>query len=93
MTSHSETEILTADQFAQRLQVSRATLFNWMQKGFLVQGKHYFKRGHILRFIWSDDLIQGLLEESGEVAGKRQPVKPSAVPIQKEKSSSINWGY
>jgi predicted DNA-binding transcriptional regulator AlpA len=86
-------EFLTVEQMAERLKVSRATLFSWMKRGILAQGRHFFKRGRVLRFIWSEELIQGLLQDSGEGAEKCLPVKPSAVPIHKEKASPINWGY
>jgi hypothetical protein len=93
MTMTFLSEILTVEEFANRLKVSRATLFSWMKRGILAQGRHFFKRGRVLRFIWSEELIQGLLEDSGEAAGKRLPVKPSTMQIQKEKSTPINWGY
>ena len=40
MTSHSETELLTVDQFAQRLQVSRTTVFSWLKTGELRERFH-----------------------------------------------------
>jgi hypothetical protein len=86
-------EFLTVEELAQNLQVSRATLFNWMQKGILVQGRHYFKQGHILRFIWSDELIQELLTGSSEKVKKVSPVKPSQMPIKQNKCKPINWDY
>ncbi|GFE58736.1 helix-turn-helix domain-containing protein [Geobacter sp. AOG1] len=85
----SSCEILTVEQLSERLQVSRATLFTWMQKGILAQGRHYFKRGRILRFIWSAEMISELLEGSTEA----KPVKPSPVPIRQQKSNPINWEY
>ena len=35
MTSHSEYELLTVEQFAERLQVSRTTVFGWLKNGVL----------------------------------------------------------
>ncbi len=86
-------EFLTVVELAERLHVSRATLFNWMQKGVLAQGRHYFKRGRILRFIWSNELIQELLADSFENEKKHPSVKPSVMLIQQKKSSPINWEY
>lgn len=86
-------EFLTVEQLAQRLQVSRATLFTWMQKGILSQGRHYFKRGRVLRFIWSAELIQELLAGTPEGRDKPQPVKPSLALIRPRKSTPINWEY
>ncbi len=85
-------EFLTVEQLAERLQVSRATLFIWMQKGILAQGRHYFKRGRILRFIWSSELIQELLAGS-EDERKTPSVRACVTPHQRKKSSPVNWEY
>ena len=93
MTSPSETKLLTVVQFAQRLQVSRATVFAWMQKQILVQGRHFLKHGRVLRFTWSDDLVASLLQDSAAAL----PVAPallSPVSVSRKKTdSSINWEY
>ncbi len=86
-------EFLTVEQLAERLQVSRATLFSWMQKGILAQGRHYFKRGRVLRFIWSTALIQELLSGSPAKDATETPAKPSLKPVKQLKSSPINWEY
>lgn len=52
MNSHSESELLTVEQFAQRLQVSRTTVFNWLKDGKLREGVHYFRIDRTLRFRW-----------------------------------------
>lgn len=52
MNSHSESELLTVEQFAQRLQVSRTTVFGWLKKNDLQEGVHYFRIGRTLRFRW-----------------------------------------
>lgn len=52
MNSHSESELLTVEQFAQRFQVSRTTVFGWLKNGRLREGVHYFRIDRILRFRW-----------------------------------------
>jgi transcriptional regulator with XRE-family HTH domain len=52
MNSHSESELLTVEQFAKRLQVSRTTVFNWLKDGKLREGVHYLRIDRILRFRW-----------------------------------------
>jgi hypothetical protein len=86
-------EILTVEEVSERLQVSRATVFAWMKKGILAQGRHYFKRGHVLRFLWSGELIQELLTGSPDNAEKASPIKPSLRPVRQIKSNPINWDY
>ncbi len=50
-------EFLTVEQFADRLQVSRTTVFGWLKSGHLVQGTHFFKIGRVLRFVWDAALF------------------------------------
>ena len=52
MNSQSESELLTVEQFALRLQVSRTTVFGWLKKGKLREGVDYFRIGRTLRFRW-----------------------------------------
>lgn len=86
-------EFLTVEQLAERLQVSRATLFAWMKRGILAQGRHYFKRGRVLRFAWREELIHQLLGDCLAEGEQRPPVKPSATPLQQNKCKPINWDY
>jgi predicted DNA-binding transcriptional regulator AlpA len=65
-------ELLTVEQFAQRLAMSRTTLFEWLKTGALVQGKHYFKVGRILRFIWDESLLLKIGTNRGGRKGKKQ---------------------
>lgn len=91
-------EILTADEFAQRLKIGRSSLFEWMRKGVLIPGKHYFKVGRVLRFVWSDEAIMNLLELSAESddGGAVCPSAPASVVSSKRGSKrgiAINWDY
>jgi hypothetical protein len=52
MNSHSEREVLKVEQFRERLQVSRTTVFGWMKSGRLQEGVHYFRIDRTLRFYW-----------------------------------------
>lgn len=80
-------ELLTVEEFAQKLKIGRSTLFDWVNKGILVRGKHFIKIGRILRFIWSDDMFASL----AEAAAVKQPA------AARKKTSSItpgiNWDY
>lgn len=86
-------ELLTVEQFAQRLQVSRATVFSWIQKQILVQGRHFLKIGRVLRFTWSEDFIAVLLQDSASaVAITASPLSPVTV-TRKKTGSPLNWEY
>ena len=89
----SETQLLTVEQFAERLQVSRATVFVWMQKQILVPGKHFIKFGRVLRFSWSADLVVNLLHASAQLLPVAIPVITPVSVTRKKTGSPINWGY
>jgi excisionase family DNA binding protein len=50
-------EVLTVEQFAERMQVSRTTVFGWIKNGSLREGAHYIRLGRILRFCWQEGLF------------------------------------
>ena len=77
-TCHSDTDLLTVEQFAEKMQVSRTTVFEWLKNGALQEGKHYFKIGRIIRFVWDATLF---LRGRGE---KREPRKKTP-PRPKDK--------
>jgi hypothetical protein len=80
-------EVLTIEEFAQKLHVSRATVFVWMKRGVLLEGEHFFKLGRVVRFVWSGDLLEKLLQGSG--IERPQPVKT----VNRQTASPINWEY
>jgi hypothetical protein len=86
-------ELLTVEQFALRLQVSRATVFAWMQKQILVQGHHFLKFGRVLRFTWTDDLIASLLHDSALAVPVVSPPLLHVAVSCKKTGSSLNWEY
>jgi len=86
------TDILTVDEFALRLQLSRATVFNWMQKGILERGKHYLKQGRVLRFLWNDGLVKDIAG-AASVNAPVVSVKAPMLTMQATKASPINWEY
>ncbi|QEM68915.1 helix-turn-helix domain-containing protein [Geobacter sp. FeAm09] len=81
-------EMLTVEQFSQRLQVSRATVFVWIQKNILCQGKHYFKIGRVLRILWTKELLESLSQAPGHATRELE-----SAPRQKKSSGPLNWDY
>lgn len=51
------TDLLTVEQFAERMQVSRTTVFGWLKGEVLQEGVHYFRIGRILRLCWREGLF------------------------------------
>ena len=55
-------EMLQIGEYTKRLKVGRTTIFKWKQDGILIPGHHFIKRGKIVRYIWTRDLIMELHE-------------------------------
>ena len=89
-------ELLTVEQFAQRLTMSRTTLFDWLKSGILVQGKHYFKVGRILRFVWDETLLLkiGLNRKEPKEKTQKKVVRPkSKRQLRNPSQPAVNLDY
>jgi len=86
------TSILTLDEFAARMHLSRATVFVWMNKGILAKGKHYLKQGRVLRFLWSDEIVKDIAGGTSSDA-PAPSIKAPLHTLQATKASPINWEY
>lgn len=72
--SLSSFDLLTVDEFAERLKVSRTTVFGWLKSGILAEGVHYLRLGRILRFR-SDTLFNNRPEPVEAEDGASSPVQ------------------
>ena len=86
----SNSELLTIVQFAERLKMSRATVFSWIHRGILVQGKHFLKFGKVVRFVWSDNLLELLLIDCAKETGRSTT---KGTPRAARQTEPINWEY
>lgn len=59
-------EMLSIDQFAAKMGVSRTTVYDWFKSGYLRPGRHYIKIGKTTLFAWGAELLQKLHEDSCE---------------------------
>ena len=82
-------EILTVEEFAQKMKVGRTTVFQWIKEDVLIQGKHFFKVGRIIRFQWPDvlELLQG------EKQAEKQEISPPKIRKKSHQDSPINFQY
>lgn len=55
MTSLSDTELLTVEEFARRFHVGRSTVFDWIARKKMVLGQHYFRINKTIRIPWTLD--------------------------------------
>jgi len=83
-------DLLTPEEFAERMKIGRSTVFDWVRKGVLVPGIHFFKQGRILRFLWTDAVVASLME-----ATQRSDATENTVTIKNTKKASpgLNWDY
>lgn len=80
-------EMITVEEFAARMGVSRSTVFVWLAKGYLAEGKIYVRLGKTIRFIWSLDAIAALAQQadakdSDEPKGFAQGRKKSQINLE-----------
>lgn len=71
-----ERTLLTIEGFAQRMGIGRSTVYSWLAEGKLVVGRHVVKIGRVIRIVWSDALLDDLLEISApaEVRVEQPPL-------------------
>lgn len=64
LDSFNDVELLSIEQFAAKMAVSRTTVYEWFKSGYLKAGRHYIKLGTTVRFAWGTELLQRLMEDS-----------------------------
>ena len=72
MTADIDPEILTVEELADRLKVSRSTVFGWLKNNILIEGIHYLRIGRVLRCLWQFDLLLNISRCAGQsgITGK-----------------------
>ena len=88
-------EIVTTSELLERLKIGRTKLFELKKNGTLTPGRHFFKNGRILRFVWGADLIEAIHENTNaEPSPTNQQFKTPAMPIPRASTkSTINLNY
>jgi len=94
----SDRELLTPEEFADKIKIGRSTLFEWLSKGILQPGVHYWKIGRVVRFVWSDELIQSLLQRTVTISvdgDKSSSGVTTKKPVKTANNNQqpINWEY
>lgn len=91
-------EILTVEEFADRMKFSRTTVFDWIKRGTLKAGRHYIKMGRIIRFEWGPELIKKLHDDSSVEEVVLSDVKPKPPTVKKTRTAAkggtvLNFDY
>lgn len=95
MNPNETPELMTVEQFAERLQVSRTTVFYWLKNGELSEGVHFFRLGRIIRFRYDENLFFTGKPASKPTADKAKALirpkgkKPAPAPSRQ----AINLDY
>lgn len=85
-------ELLTVEQFAELLNVSRTTVFAWLNSGILQEGVHYIRLGRILRFRWSlDTFFCNKTTTRAKQKVKKRPTAPGR--SAQSSSAAVNLDY
>lgn len=58
--STQDFEMISVEEYARRMSVSRSTVFDWMAKGYLKEGQVYVRVGKTIRFFWSRESVAAL---------------------------------
>jgi hypothetical protein len=87
--TQSTFEVLTMEEFMERMKISRSTVLDWKKKGHLKPGKHYIQKGHVIRYLWAKDVVLDLCDPEIMKVGpikkipavKRVPRKSPAIGV------------
>jgi excisionase family DNA binding protein len=97
----TEFSLLTVEQFAERMQVSRTTVFTWLKNGELQESVHYLRLGRVLRFRWQEDLFfNSRPPVARSDAGTNAPPPPARRPHDSQRGAApvnspplpFSWG-
>ena len=93
-TNINNFELLTVEEFAERMKISRSQVYNWIKTGFLKPGQHFIRRGRTIRFPWTSTLLERLMEDSDQEAKTRDPIQAPKKPTPRGGSTpAINLNY
>ena len=56
--------LLSIEEFAKLMRISRSTAYNWLAAERLETGRHVLRIGSVVRIIWSNELFEHLLKQS-----------------------------
>lgn len=86
-------ELLTVDQFAKLLKVSRTTVFSWLNSGELLEGVHYIRLGRVLRFRWVMELLFRKKPPTNfKPKSKKRPTSPGLPKSSLVSSVNLDYG-
>ncbi len=92
-TKEEPFEVLTMEEFMARMKIGRSTVLDWKKKGHLKPGKHYIQKGHVIRYIWTKEVVLDLCDPNiMKVGPEKKKLAVKRVP-RKRPSIGINLDY
>ncbi|WDP91099.1 MAG: hypothetical protein HUN04_15910 [Desulfobacter sp.] len=94
--TQEEFEVLTTEEFMERMKIGRTTVHKWKKTGILVPGKHYTQAGHVVRFIWTKEILLDLCDRNIMKVGsteKKPPAKRKKPVSKRPHGGGINLDY
>ena len=93
--TYSHFELLTVEEFAKRLHISRTTIFKWKESGKLVPQRHFIQKGRTVRFIWELETIRSLHENDTPDSDSKNLESDYVTEKKKDstRKSPINFNY
>jgi excisionase family DNA binding protein len=86
-------ELLTVDQFAQLLKVSRTTVFSWLKTGEIQEGVHFIRLGRVLRFRWQIELLFVKKPQSRtKQKQNKRPTSPGRKLLSADLAVNLDYG-
>jgi hypothetical protein len=92
-TTGNLVEVITPEEFIQRLGIARSTLYLWKSKGWLIERRHFLKIGKTVLYYWSNELLLDLHDNSNRTSSLDKAKIKSKVSQIKRSKDRVNWDY
>lgn len=89
----SVVEVITPEEFIQRLGIARSTLYLWKSKGWLVERRHFLKIGKTVLYYWSNELLLDLHDSSNREESTNKEKNKPKVSQHKLSKDRVKWDY
>lgn len=92
-TGTCDFELITPDEFISRMKIKKSTLHLWKSKGWLVPGRHFLKFGSVVRYLWSEDRLIEIHENSNRDNSQQRLHLDPLAPSPLVTGERVNWDY
>lgn len=82
-------EMISVEEFARRMDVSRSTIFSWLTKGYLIEGKIFIRVEKTIRFIWSLETVTALALQTTSMSAPEAEVDH----VNGSRQSAVNLDF